>query len=155
MGKSTKYEGVLAYLGRPEMIDAIVANKMEEKKQWHDLALGITANMGGERVQSSGATSKMADAINKCVDVEREIDELVDKLIATKKEIISTLEQLDNPTEYRLLHDKYIKYIELKDIAVRHGKDYNWAKQTHWRALGHVQEILDAKQGGEMTDGTD
>ena len=51
------------FLERVEMIDTIIENKLIEQRQWKDIALGITANMGGERVQSSGSNSKMADAI--------------------------------------------------------------------------------------------
>lgn len=127
------------------MIDSIVKNKLIEQRQWKDIALGITANMGGERVQSSGSKSKMADALNKCVDMEAEIDRQVDRLIAEKREIVSTIEKLDNPTEYRLLHDRYIKYIELKDIAVKWKKDYTTITTTHGRALRNVERLMEGR----------
>ena len=133
------------FLERVEMIDSIVKNKLIEQRQWKDIALSITANMGGERVQSSGSKSKMADALNKCVDMESEINALVDKLIDTKKEVIAILEQLDNPTEYRLLHLRYIQYVDLKDIAEKWDVEYTNVTTTHGRALAHVQEILDRK----------
>ena len=133
------------YLRQVEKIDSIIANKLIEQRQWKDIAMGITANMGGERVQSSGSQSKMADAIEKCVDMEREIDSLVDKLIATKKEVISTIEQLDSPIEYNLLHMRYIQFKDLQSIADHFHKEYGWATTTHGRALKSVQEILDRK----------
>ena len=133
------------YLEQVERIDAIIANKLIEKQQWRDLALGITANMGGERVQSSGDASKMAEAINKCVDVEAEINVLIDRLIETKKDVIHTLEKLDSPTEYRLLHMRYIQYKNLWQIAEECGKEYGWATTTHGRAIASVQSVLDAK----------
>lgn len=127
------------------MIDSIVKNKLIEQRQWKDIALGITANMSGERVQSSGSKSKMADALDKCVDMEAEIDAQVDRLIDAKREVIATIEALDSPSEYRLLHDRYIKYIDLKDIAEKWGKEYTTITTAHGRALAHVQEILDRK----------
>lgn len=133
------------YLERVEMIDAIIRNKLVEQQQWRDIALGITANMEGERVQSSGSQSKMADAINKCVDMEAEIDGLVDKLIDTKREVISTIEQLESPFEYNLLHARYIQYIALVDIAEKWNKEYTAITTAHGRALAHVQEILDRR----------
>ena len=133
------------YLERVEMIDAIITNKLIEQKQWRDIALGITANMDGERVQSSGSQSKMADAINKCVDMEAEIDGLVDKLIATKREVIATLEQLDNPHYYRLLHCRYIQFIDLVGISELWGAEYTTITTAHGRALEAVQKILDGR----------
>lgn len=133
------------YLERVEMIDAIITNKLIEQQQWRDIALGITANMDGERVQSSGSQSKMADAINKCVDMEAEIDGLIDRLVDTKREVIATLEQLDSPYEYRLLHLRYIQYVDLVDIAEQWNKEYTAITTAHGRALASVQEILDRR----------
>ena len=127
------------------MIDSIIKNKLIEQRQWKDIALGITANMGGERVQSSGSQSKMADAINKCVDMESEIDKLIDMLIETKKDVIQTIEQLNSPTEYNVLHMRYIQFMDLQSIADHYKREYGWATTTHGRALAHVQEILDRK----------
>lgn len=133
------------YLERVEKLDAIIKNKLIEQRQWKDIALGITANMGGEKVQSSGSQSKMADALNKCIDMEAEIDRAVDKLVDTKKEIIAVIEQLDSPIEYNVLHLKYIQFKEFQEIADKYGKEYGWATTTHGRALAHVQEILDRR----------
>lgn len=134
------------FLEQPEKLDIQIRNKLIEKKQWHDIALGITANMDGERVQSSGAKSKMADAINKCVDMEAEIDSLVDELIDTKKNVIQTIEKLDSPTEYNILHMRYIQYLSLQEIADHYNRDYGWVTTTHGRALKSVQVLLDRKE---------
>ena len=130
-------------LEQVEMIDSIVKNKLIEKQQWMDIALGITANMGGERVQSSGTQSKMADAINRCIDIEREIDEAVDRLVDTKRGVIAILEKLESPTEYRILHDRYIKFMSLQEIADKYGKEYGWATTTHGRALASVDRLME------------
>lgn len=134
------------FLEQVEKIDSIIKNKLIEKQQWRDLALGITANMDGERVQSSGVRSKMADAVDKCVDMEAEIDSLIDKLIDTKKYVIQVLENINNPTWYNLLHKKYIQYKSLSDIADEFKKSYDWVKVNHKRAVRIVQKILDERK---------
>lgn len=134
------------FLEQPEKLDIQIKNKLIEKQQWRDIALGITANMEGERVQSSGSKSKMANAIEKCVDMEAEIDNLIDKLIDTKKEVVQTIEKLDSPTEYNFLHMRYIQYLSLQEIADHYGYEYGWATTTHGRALRNVQMILDGKK---------
>jgi hypothetical protein len=134
------------FLEQPEKLDIQIRNKLIEKQQWHDIALGITANMDGERVQSTSGKNKMADAINKCVDMEAEIDSLIDELIDTKKEVIQTIEKLDSPTEYNVLHMRYIQYMSLQDIADHYNRDYGWATTTHGRALKSVQVLLDRRE---------
>ena len=131
------------FLKQVRKLDLKIKNKLIEQQQWRSIALGITANMDGERVQSSGAKSKMSDAIDKCVDMEAEIDRLVDELIDTKKKVIAVIEQLDSATEYDVLHRRYIQYQSLQDIADHYGYDYGWATTTHGRALKNVQDILD------------
>ncbi len=140
------------YLEQIEMLDAIIENKMIEKKQWEDIALGITANMEGERVQSSGTKSKMSNAIERCVDIEKEIDSLIDKLIDTKKEVTQTIENLQSPIQYKVLHMKYIQYKEYPefwDIADKFGRDYSWATTVHGRALKAVGVILKERKQRE------
>lgn len=129
------------FLKQPKKLDLQIKNKLIEQQQWRDLALGITANVSGERVQSSGSQQKMEDAITKCVDMEAEIDRLVDQLIDKKKEVIQTIEKLDSPTEYNVLHMIYIQYQTLQDVADHYKKDYGWATTTHGRALKSVQKV--------------
>lgn len=140
------------YLEKVEKLDAIITNKLIEQRQWKEVALGITANMGGERVQSSGSQSKMADALNKCIDMEAEIDRAVDNLIDTKREVIATIEALDSPSEYRLLHARYIQHIELKEIAEMWGKEYTTITTMHGRAIANVQRILDRRKDGTLSE---
>lgn len=132
-----------AFLARVGMLDALVENKLIEHRQWRDLATNITANMGGEKVKSSSTTtSKMEDAVVKCIMCEGEIAEAVDRLIAEKKKVVRVLEHLYSPTEYRVLHMRYIQHIGFADIAEKLDRDYTWVTTTHGRALKHVQEIL-------------
>ena len=131
------------FLERVEKIDTLVENKLIEQRQWKDLALSITATMGGERVQSSSkSTSKMEDAVVKCIMIEDEIAAAVESLIAEKKKVVRTIEELNSPTEYRILHMRYIQYISLADIAVKLNKEYTWVTTVHGRAVKHVQNLL-------------
>lgn len=116
--------------------------KLEERQFWHDLSLSITGQVGGERVQSSGAKDKMAQAREVCVDMEGEILTQVKTLATRQKEVTGILDRLDNPTEYKLLHQRYIQGKELKVIADNFGSDYTWATTVHGRALKSVEGIL-------------
>ena len=147
-----KKRNAQVYLEEVELLDARIKNKLIEQIQWRDIALGITANMEGERVKSSTTTkSKMADAVTKCVDMEREIDSLIDNLIDLKKDVIQTLEMLDNATEYKLLHLRYIQYVPLKDIADMWDWEYTNVTTTHGRAITSVQRILDRRRNEKDT----
>jgi DNA-directed RNA polymerase specialized sigma24 family protein len=142
MDKKTKAQ---IFLERVEKIEVIIENKLIEQRQWRELALSITANMGGERVQASKSTSKMADAVINCVAIEDEIAEAVEKLIAEKQKVSQTIEKLYSPTEYKILHMRYIQLMSLSDIAEKMNKEYTWVTTTHGRALKHLDSILEKK----------
>lgn len=131
------------YLRQVETLDVRIRNKLIEQQQWREIALGITGNTEGERVQSSGAKNKIENAVIKLVDMEAEINSLVDNLIDTKKEVIQTIERLYSPIEYDVLHKRFIQYKTLQQIADDYKKDYDWAKSTCKRAVRHVQALLD------------
>lgn len=134
-----------AFLNQAKKLDAMINNKMVEKAQWMEIATGVTSFSSGERVQSSGNQQKMSAAVDKAVDLEREIDACIDQLIGAKKNIISKIEQLSF-NEYDLLHKVYIQGIDLYEMANLKGKSYSWVTTLHGRALKNLQEILDKEQ---------
>lgn len=133
------------FLRQLKKLDNMIRNKLIEKEQWKALALGTTAQMGGERVQSSGSQQKMADAVNRYIDIEKEIDQCIDELVDAKMDVINVIEQLE-AKEYDILHKVYIQDITLEDAADMCGRTYSWAASTHGRALVNVQRILDERK---------
>ena len=134
-----------AFLKQIEKLDKMIENKTFEVEQWKAIANGTTAQMGGERVQSSGSQQKMADAVVKYIELENEVASQIDVLIDTKKDVIRVIEQLD-PIEYDLLHKHYVQHITLYEIASMYGNSYSWATTIHGRALKKVQNILDGRK---------
>lgn len=136
------------YLKQIRKLDTMIRNKIAEQQQWKNIALGIVAHNDGERVQSSGNQQKMANAVERYVDIEAEINESIDKLVATKQEVIETIERLD-VIEYDLLHMVYVQYFTLEEVANKCGNSYSWATTVHGRALKNVQKILDSGERNE------
>lgn len=131
-----------AFLESYELDKVKMECKLEERRFWHDLSLSITGQMGGERVQSSGAKDKMEQARDVCMDMEDDILSQVKILAFRQKEVTAVLDRLDNPTEYKLLHQKYIQFKQLKTIAENFNADYTWATTVHGRALKNIEKIL-------------
>lgn len=132
------------YLLQLKKLDKLIENKLAEKEQWKAMATSSTQQLSADRVQTSGNPQKIADAVCKIVEIEAEIDAFVDKLIDTKREVISTLERL-NPTEYDLLHKVYVQYFTFEQVAEKKDKSYSWVTTVHGRALKNIQRILDER----------
>lgn len=125
-----------------ELADAQTECKLAERQYWADKSLKITGQMGGERVQASGSQDPMAQARDICMDMEQDILSQIVILAAKQKEVTQTLDRLDNPTEYKVLHQRYIQFKDYQTIADNFNSDYTWATTVHGRALKSVEKIL-------------
>lgn len=132
------------YLLQLKKLDKLIENKMRECEQWKAIAMRTSSFSEGDRVQSSGSQQKMADAIDKYLDIEAEINRCIDELYDKRMEIISMIEQL-NATEYDVLHKMYVQNLDYYAVAEACGQSYSWATTVHGRALQHLQKILKEK----------
>lgn len=137
------------YLQQVSKLNKLIENKMIERAQWKAMATSTGTFSDGERVQSSGNQQKMAEAVGRYVDIEKELDACIDRYIDTKNEVIRTIEQLP-AAEYDVLHKIYIQEKSLSDVATIYDRAYSWATMVHGRALKEVQDILDGKDGSNV-----
>ena len=129
------------YLQQVRKLETMIRNKEAEKQQWKAIAHGVSSFTTGEKVQTSGNPHKMADAISKYIDIEREIDAKIDELVDKRNEIIGVIEQLPEAS-YDILHKIYIQGMTLDEVAYARGKSRSWAASLHGTALKHLQDIL-------------
>lgn len=135
------------FLRRIEKLDMLIENKSLEVERWKAIATSSTAHQEGDRVQSSGSLDKMGFAIDKYMDLEAEIKELVEE----RRAVISVIEQLP-AAEYDILHRLYVQHKDLQDVAEEKGRSYSWATTLHGKALVSLQKILDFIEGGNNED---
>lgn len=136
------------YLQQIRKLDRLIENKCYEADHWKSVACGTSTYSDGERVQSSGSKQKMADAIDRYIDLQAEIDAEIDRLVAMKREVIKTIEVLPEK-EYDVLHKFYVQGMTFDEIADYHGKSYSWATSVHGRALVNLQRVLDERKENE------
>ena len=140
---------VKEYLHRIDDIDTRIRNKHIEKARHHalmmDRATTITANMSGDRVQSSGSKQRMADTVDEKLTYIQNIDKRIAELEAEKAEIISTIEQLPKD-EYDIIHKCYVQHMQLKQVAPERNESYSSTTTTHGIALKRLSKILEKRK---------
>lgn len=154
---------VKSFLNKIKMLNKRIENMTEERTQLLALATGTTAQLGSERVQSSGSQQKMADAVGKYVDLGVEIDKMIDELITERQTVIDVIGQLKKPMEYDIIHKMYvgkivllesenendatfdIRYMDFADFADLHNRTYSWATTIHGNALKNLISILEER----------
>lgn len=121
-------------------------NKLIELKQSEinklNLYLGVKAvNYEAERVQSSNTTDR-ADLICKIVDFEIELKEYIKQLIDLKKEIMQTIDKLDEADLIKLLYLRYFDFKTWEEIAITMNYSYRWILKLHGISLQKIEKIL-------------
>lgn len=129
---------VKEFLNRLEMIDCQIENKKAEIQMWKNVALNTAPQGESERVQSTKNPQKMADAVNRYVDLEKEIEALA----LEKAECIKIIEMVSNPLLYDILHKYHIQNMKLSEIAKIRGYSYDYIKDRHLEAKKELQKVL-------------
>jgi hypothetical protein len=136
------------YLRQLKKLDKLIENKLAERDQWFAITTAVTQRLSADRVQTSSNPHKMEDAVLKLMEVEKELDAAIDAFVDAKREIIATVTKLSetNETYYDVLHKIYVQYCTLDEVADLYKNSRSWVNQTHGRALGFVQRIIDEKE---------
>lgn len=140
------------YLQQIELIDIRIQNKLDEQAHMRSIALSITSALRPDPVSGSGAHDKIGDAMAKVVDLEKEIDREIDRLVNTKRDIESLLSGVKNPAQLRVLHLRYFGYYDKEEqrqhypsfaeIGNMMGYSERQVCNIHGNALQTVNELL-------------
>ena len=123
---------VKEYLGQAYRLDQRINSKLGQVSSLNDLATKATSTLTGMPKNPNRATSTMADAIGKIIDLQAEINCDIDRLVDLKREIVGVIKTVDN-TEYQtLLEKRYLCFETWEQIAV--DMDYS---------IQHIYRIRD------------
>lgn len=140
------------HLEQIKLLDTRIQNKMAERNHWQTVmmenATRVTANTSGERVQTSGSKSAMADKIDSGIDRVRRIEKRIEELYAEMDAIIAIIDSLPEDKS-DILHKVYVQYKSLKEVAVIRKESYSWVTTNHGIALKMVADILEKGKAAE------
>lgn len=117
-------------------VNALLRAKMEER----DRLSTITTSTADVRVRSSGDLHKF----DRLIELENKIDEIIDRELAVKQEIIELIDKVQNRVYKTLLTDRYIRFLTWERIAVdMHYSYQHVADRLRIKALSVVADLLD------------
>lgn len=124
------------YLQQVQKLDVMINQKIAEKSELRkfDGVLGI--DYSGNKVQSSPkGDAPFTKSVERIIDLEKEIDDMIDQYVNFKDQIINEIQSLSNVTYIEILYKRYIKYKRLEVIAVELGYSYQYVRVMHGYAL--------------------
>lgn len=135
------------YLRKIKKNNAVIKKKKFRIMELDAQRKSITAQMGGERVQTSPQHDKMAK-------LTAQIEELQEKVVAdtVKYEVemqqaIDIIEQVETENQFNLLYAVYVEFKLLKQAAAEYGIHYDNARTIHGDALEYIRKYVPAPAG--------
>ena len=114
------------YLSQARYIEQEINAKLDHQAKLNSIIYKATSTLSDMPGSPSRDVTKRERAIAKVIDLEKEIDEDIDRLVDTKREISKLIRRIDNSSYRLLLELRYInmatweKIAEELDVAVRH-----------------------------------
>ena len=126
------------YLGQAYRLDQRINSKIEQVASLNELAAKCTSSLTGMPRNPNRATSTMADAVAKIIDLQAEINRDIDRLVDLKREIVGVIKRIDNLEYQTLLEKRYLCFLPWEQIAVDMGYGIDNVFKLHKKALANV-----------------
>lgn len=131
------------YLQQVQKLDVMINQKIAEKSELRKFD-GVSAiDYSGDKVQSSPkGDAPFTKSVERIIDLEKEIDDMIDQYVNLKDQIINEIQSLSNVTYIEILYKRYIKYKRLEVIAVELGYSYQYVRVMHGYALQEFEKAV-------------
>lgn len=123
------------YLSQARYLDARINTKIKQLEALNTLATSATSVLTGMPHSPNKATSKMADIMDKIVDLQAEINRDIDALVDLKGEMRSKLEMVPAEDYKAILEMRYLCFMSWEQIASNLGLSVPYTYKLHDRAL--------------------
>lgn len=123
------------YLSQARYLDARINTKIKQLEALNTLATSATSVLTGMPHSPNKATSKMADIVDKIVDLQAEINRDIDALVDLKGEMRSKLEMVPAEDYKAILEMRYLCFMSWEQIASTLGLSVPYTYKLHDRAL--------------------
>ena len=123
------------YLSQARYLDERINAKIKQVEALNTLATSATSVLTGMPHSPNKATSKMANIVDKIVDLQAEINRDIDALVDLKGEMRSKLEMVPAEDYKAILEMRYLCFMSWEQIASNLGLSVPYTYKLHDRAL--------------------
>lgn len=125
------------YLNQARMLDKRIDSKLEQVERLRALAERTTTVLSSQPKGTSG-TNRTEYCVLKIWELEREVNEDIDRLIDLKREIQDAIGLLTDDKYKLLLEYRYLCGNTWEQIAEKMRIDLRWVYRMHGRALQEI-----------------
>lgn len=126
------------YLSQAYRLDQRINSKLEQVESLNGLATKVSSTLTGMPKNPNRATSTMADAVAKIIDLQAEINNDIDRLVDLKREMVMVIKTVANKEYQTLLELRYLCFRTWEQIAVDMGYNVRHVYRLHDEAVESV-----------------
>lgn len=126
------------FLSRGRWIEREITSLIRTRDETRDRLTHITQNYDGDGAQ----TTKDPHKFDSLVELEDKIDELIDRLYATKTEILGVIDRLEDRREFLALKVYYIDMKTWEEVCVEMNYSWKQVMRIRKRAIANVEALL-------------
>ena len=134
------------YLSQAYRLDEQINCKIEQLSTLNDLATKATSTLTGMPHNPNKAVSTLENAITKIIDLQREINDDIDRLVDLKAEITKVIKSVDDVDQRFILEKRYLCWASWPEIAVEMNISNRWMYHLHDLALEEIQKKISSVQ---------
>ena len=127
------------YLSQAYCLDQRISSRIEQVESLNDLARKAGCAISGMPRNPDRAVSSMANAVEKIVDLQAEINADIDRMVRLKAEIMAVVRQVEDPELQTLLEKRYLNFQTWGQIAADMGYNVRHLYRIHERVLLEVK----------------
>ena len=133
------YINAKQFLRQAYKLNELIESDKEELENLRSLSESISGDMTQERVQTSASSDKSVNIIAKIVDLENEIHDEIEQLIALKKQIRDVINKLENINEKLVLKYRYLMFFQWEEICDKMHYSPRQIHRFHDSALENIE----------------
>ena len=126
------------YLSQAFHIDQRISSKLSQVMRLREAATNCTATLTDMPRPDSPSRQQMADTICKIVDLEREINEDIDRLVDLKADARKAINAVTDPDQQLILELRYLCYKPWNEIMTELGYSEPTVYRLHGEALKKI-----------------
>ena len=126
------------YLSQAFHIDQRISSKLSQVMRLREAATSCTATLSDMPRPDSPSRQQMADTICKIVDLEREINKDIDRLVDLKAEARRAINAVSDPDQQLILELRYLCYKPWNEIMEELGYSEPTIYRLHGEALKKI-----------------
>lgn len=130
------------FLSQAYRFDQRINNKIEQVAALNELATKCTSVISDMPKNPSQSQSKMADTVDKIIDLQREINDDIDTLVDLKRDIVKAIKTVSNPEYQTILEQRYLCYCAWERIAFEMGYSLQHTFRLHTKAIREIDMAI-------------